>query len=275
MLEDLVPVVLSDEAADLPPLAGHLTEAARAELEGLAPWGYGFPVAPGVSSKDFDRGPDDADAAESELTLRMGVLERALLELELDGAERRDIATNCGIIPILLAKRAAVGVARVTAIDLQQVNVDKARALARLAGAGELEFFRADAFEYLRGCRAQSVDVVTALGLFYHLSNPLELIAELRRVARRAVIIDTIVHNFPFSGWVQTVTRFSADDELTHAYDPRKVAELHPTHRGMVDSLYQHGFREVREHRPSAGLLARRPAPIYATLNRRFYVATT
>ena len=125
----------------------------------------------------------------------------------------------------------------------------------------------------MRSSKDESFDMISALGIFYHLSDPLGLLDLMYQKARRAVLVDTIVHNFDFSGWIQTVSRHVKYADLGHANDTRKIVELHPTCRGLLDSLFQVGFTSIVEFMPSARLLAKYPGTIYASRNRRVFMA--
>lgn len=196
-----------------------------------------------------------------------------------------DLATNCGIIPLLLSKRHSFS--NILACDISPQNIDKAKFLQKLAnGESEntseddhvatqnIEFVTKDAYTVCDESLS-SFDIVTALGIFYHLSDPIGLLAKIRATTKHYTIIDTLSHNFPFSGWIQTVSRHVKYEHLSHANDTRKTVELHPTTRGMVDSLYQVGFNDVSIYLPSEALLENLPAHnVYKTLNRIFFVAS-
>ena len=125
----------------------------------------------------------------------------------------------------------------------------------------------------MQECEDESFDIISALGLFYHLSDPIGLMNLIYQKSRQTVVIDTIVHNFDFSGWVQTVSRHLKYPDLAHANDTRKLVELHPTYRGLVDTLFQVGFSDVIEIIPSPNLLRNFPSYIYSQRNRAMFIA--
>jgi 2-polyprenyl-3-methyl-5-hydroxy-6-metoxy-1,4-benzoquinol methylase len=174
------------------------------------------------------------------------------------------------VIPILLHRHSR-GV--VTGIDISDVNIQKAKLLKSLSGIEGLNFIAGDIFDALRESPDNSFSVISALGIFYHLSDPLGLLALMHQKVKDFVIIDTIVHNFAFSGWIQTVSRHIKDPTLVHANDTRKLSELHPTYRGILDALFQVGFKTIVEVIPAQSILEKFPGTIYSRKNRRMCVA--
>lgn len=245
-------------------------------LEKMSPWGYSFRITNSISAFDLDQrhfggaiGPRVDDGL-VEMDLRISVLERIFADFCQSGGRWLDVATNCGVIPILINRNRSL---EVHGIDLFEGNIEKAQALLALSGLTNMSYSQADAYEYLAACADGSFDIVSALGLFYHLSDPIGLMASIFRVTKRVAIIDTVVHNFGFSGWIQTISRHTKYEHLGHANDTRKIVELHPTYRGLVDTLFQVGFNDVIEVAPSQGLLNSCPSQIYSDRNRIMLVA--
>lgn len=244
----------------------------RSAIE-LAPWGYSFDLSDTLSSDGIDAGTNDAmsvPAGRNDLLLRMSMLRFVFQYFGIHG-NWIDVATNCGIIPILVAREWNIAV---TGSDLARTNIDKCELLKSLSGDERCRFFQADAFEHLRSVDQGSADLVSALGLFYHLSNPIELLELIFKASRRYALIDTVIHNFSFSGWIQTISRHVKHPNLAHANDTRKILELHPTYRGMIDALYQVGFRSVVEIVPGDEILQAFPDTIYHSRNRRMLLAS-
>lgn len=256
----------------------------------MRPWGYSFSIDDRFTAFDLDRF-DEASfqsfvaMAPTKETGALQPVDRGLVEMQLRlsilhaifklfgprrGDHWLDIATNCGIIPLLLNQERQM---KVTAVDLFDGNIQKASYLQQLTGKAGCDFQTADAFDYLKHCEDNAFDTLSALGLFYHLSDPIGMLDLMYRKTARMVVIDTVLHNFDFSGWIQTVSRHVKYSDLGHANDTRKIIELHPTFRGLVDALYQVGFERIIEVTASPELLVKYPAQIYKDRNRVFVVA--
>lgn len=273
--ERLVPffeVGESDEYIPGPLSKERLISRDLERARGLAPWGYSFDICPGISTDSIDIGRlDDYIRAEgrNDYIIRMSMFSYLMKKFSVEGSWL-DIATNSGIIPLMLSHGKNLSV---TGIDIGEVNIDKAQFLKSISGDQKSKFFVADAYEFLEGKGNECYDFISALGIFYHLSNPLGLLQLMHEKSKRFVLIDTIIHNFEFSGWVQTVSRHVKFSHLAHANDTRKIVELHPTYRGMIDALYQVGFDSVTEILPSEELLRKYPGTVYGTRNRRVLLA--
>lgn len=242
------------------------------QLRELSPWGYSFRICKEMTIYDVE-GQNSAPHALSEMDLRLSMFDYIFKEyVKNNSLSWLDIATNCGIIPLFIKRNIKTPI-NVTGIDLSPQNIEKADLLLNMVNDNSIKFTVADAYDYLSICEDESIDVISALGLFYHLSDPLRLMNLIYQKSKNIVIIDTIVHNFDFSGWIQTISRHVKYPNLRHANDTRKIIELHPTYRGMVDTLFQVGFNNVIEIIPSENLLAQFPAYIYGSKNRAVFVA--
>ena len=253
------------------PLAQTLSPAHLSDAIRYAPWGYSFDLCPDFSTDSIDAGSLNSSigAGRNDILLRLSMLSYILDHFQING-DWIDVASNCGIIPIMLTRGRDL---KVTGSDFANINIEKAMLLQRICGDQKCTFEVKDAFDHLRSVSQGSVDLVSALGIFYHLSNPIELLQLMHSATRSYVLIDTIIHNFEFSGWIQTISRHLKYPELAHANDTRKIIELHPTYRGMIDALYQVGFTSVVEVLPSEELLVAFPDTIYHTRNRRMLLA--
>ena len=266
-------VVPTSYKYEMKPLKPMLTDEERQTAIDLAPWGYSFDLSnelstDGIDSQSFDM--SIVAGGRNDLLLRLSMLSYIFDHFDISG-RWIDIATNCGIIPILLAKGRVLSA---TASDFAQINADKGNFLKKLSGDEKCRFETRDAFEHLRNTPENSIDFVSALGIFYHLSNPIEMLELMYKTTRKYVLVDTIIHNFAFSGWIQTISRHIKHPQLAHANDTRKILELHPTYRGMIDALYQVGFQSVVEVLPNDELLAAFPDTIYHSRNRRMLLAS-
>jgi len=269
---DLIPTIVTDVQVSVPPISDNPLTAEERELAlRLAPWGYSIDLDSEVNTKQLDQerlGIDFGSTGKHETAIRMSILDLAMKAFAPSG-RWLDIATNNGSIPLILSKGKNY---TVEANDINAVNIEKAQFLQKLSGREDCKFFVSDAFDHLRFAEDESYDVISALGLFYHLSDPLGLASLMYQKTKKVAIIETIVHNFPFSGWIQTVSRHVKFEELRHANDSRKIFELHPTYRGMIDTLFQVGFSAVYEVLPSEQTLAANPGTVFSTRNRRLFI---
>lgn len=248
-----------------------LTDHDLKTLENVSPWGYSFRVYKNITMRNIEirnytQLREEEDLGLIEMDLRTSLLDYIFSTYGKKNSETwLDIATNCGIIPLFIMKNRKLDV---EAIDLFDQNIEKANLLAKLLNNSSIKFHTADAFDFLRKHTDNSYDIISALGLFYHLSDPVGLMTLIYQKIKRMAIIDTIVHNIDFSGWIQTISRHVKYSELDHANDTRKIIELHPTYRGLIDTMFQVGFKEVIEILPSQSLLKKFPSYIYKDNNR-------
>jgi Methyltransferase domain len=275
--EVIIEKVLADNIYTPILLERNLETTELKQLEELSPWGYSFRVCPGITTnniqtQNYNLLPEYKDPGLIEMDLRISMLDFIFEKYVTNNSKSwLDVATNGGIIPLFINRKRQI---KVTGIDLFSQNIEKANCLSRMSGDNNsLSFAVADAYDFLRECKDESFDIISALGLFYHLSDPIGLMNLIYQKSRQTVVIDTIVHNFDFSGWIQTVSRHLKYPDLAHANDTRKVVELHPTYRGLVDTLFQVGFSDVIEIIPSPNLLIKFPSYIYSQRNRAMFVA--
>jgi 2-polyprenyl-3-methyl-5-hydroxy-6-metoxy-1,4-benzoquinol methylase len=272
-LEYLVPTIEAKDEYECRPICSRpLTPDQLNLAKQLGPWGYAFDLSSDVSTEQLDseilRREIDKTSRHEHI-IRMSMFSKLLSTFKITGSWI-DLGTNSGVIPVLLHKHCAD---LVSGIDISDVNIQKANLLKSLSGIEKLHFTAGDIFDVLRENPDNSFSVISALGIFYHLSDPLGLLALMRQKVKDFVIIDTIMHNFSFSGWIQTVSRHIKDPTLAHANDTRKLSELHPTYRGMVDALFQVGFETIVEVIPAQSILEKFPGTIYSAKNRRMCVA--
>ncbi len=269
---DLIPVLIANhEFNPMPICESELTPELREKAYELGPWGYSFDIAPGFNSKSIDRerfGAHPENIGWYELLIRTAMLDHAMKHFAPSGSWL-DLATNSGSIPLILAKGRNY---RIDASDFNSENIEKANYLKEIGGISNCNFTVADAYEQLKSLDDNAYDIISAHGIFYHLSDPLGLAQLMFQKTKKIVMIETIVQNFPFSGWFQTVSRHVKYAELAHANDTRKIFELHPTYRGMIDTLFQSGFSNVFEVLPSDAILAKYPGTIFSSRNRRLFI---
>ena len=269
---DLIPIITAEHEFKPRPISDEpLTQAQNELAFELAPWGYSFDLSPGFNTRTIDYekyGAAIDSIGWSELVIRTSMLDLAMKQFAPSGIWL-DLATNSGSLPLILSKDKSY---RIEGNDLSEINIRKANFLKELGGVKDCDFQVADAFDYLKSQNDNTYDILSAHGIFYHLSDPLGLAHLIFQKTKKIAMIETIVQNFPFSGWIQTVSRHIKHTQLAHANDTRKIFELHPTYRGMIDTLFQVGFSEVIEVLPSDDILNRYPDTIFSTRNRRLFI---
>jgi SAM-dependent methyltransferase len=199
----------------------------------MAPWQYRFELRPGVITPNSDEHHD--------WNLRRRKLVFALLDGLVaarggyGGQSFLDCGCNAGLWSFELHRR---GARRIRAFDGRSVNVEKCELVREARGidAKELELRTANVYDLER--EFEPHDVVLALGLFYHLSNPVEVARQIAAVTRWAAVIDSNVLLAP-----TTALEFRVEDPRPH---PNAVesAVLLPTRSALIEMLRAAGFRD-------------------------------
>ena len=271
-LVDEIMVTASDRFIDRPLSVARPTRSDIEALERLGPWGYSLELYPGLSTATVDRQQALVDLRprrQEAKAIRLSMLDRAMLEFGPIGS-LLDFATDCGLMPLKLSDR--IG-GPIVGIDPLDGNIRKAQLLADLSGRSDVSFIAADPCDYLECLSADAVDCISTFGLSHQLTDPIPMLRLMYEKTARLVLIDTRIHNLPFSGWVRSL---AADDDLRYVQQTgaEPAIELQPTCRGLVDSLYQVGFEMVTEIVPSPSLLASVDQPTaYHGHKRAIFVA--
>lgn len=262
-LVDEVMVSIADRFQDRPLSETEPSEDDLERLRSLCPWGYALDLYPGIAGLALDRQGSVVDiASESReaLSIRMSLLDKALAEFAPVGS-LLDLGTDSGLIPVKLADR--IG-GRIVGVDRREDAIRRAEVLRAIVGRGNRRFMTADAAAYLQRLKPDSFDCISALGLLHGLADPMRLLRLMYEKTARIVLIDTMIHNYPVPGWIQSTSRQAACEG----------DGLQPTYRGIIDSLYQVGFETITEIVPAPSLLAAVTQPtVYHTHNRALFVA--
>lgn len=115
-------------------------------------------------------------------------LRRALARLG-DGPACADLFCADGYYSCLLKTIAPA--ARVTGVDLDGEELERARLAARALELDGVEFVRMDVRDFL--APAAAYDLVLCAGGLYHLADPADLIARLARATRRFALVQSVV----------------------------------------------------------------------------------
>src|SRR5262249_11336285 len=144
----------------------------------------------------------------------------------LAGLRVADLGCLEGAFALALATRGA----DVLGIEARKKNLDKANLLREHFGLPNLAFVQRDGKDFdpkLVGM----VDLILALGILYHLEQPVRWIRQISESARRILVLDT---------------HFAPADEDLHLVDPR-INRLGPLEKQTIEGLTYEGrwFREV------------------------------
>ncbi|WPZ32399.1 hypothetical protein T8K17_14235 [Thalassobaculum sp. OXR-137] len=223
-----------------------------------------------------------AERSIAEIRHRIGEVRESLIdEIMVSAAERLDPDPGGGggaaaaesAIRLSLVDKALVEFAPVG--DLLEIAAGDSRLSARLSdriGGGVRTLDRSPQVGIdLDMPWPNAADCVLALDPYRGTADPIRLTRRLYGATARLLVLDTMLHDFPFSGWIQTLS-----DAPAPASGPRgrMAIELQPTYRGLIDSLYQVGFEAVTEVVPAPSLFAALPyATPYHAHRRAVFVA--
>ncbi len=151
--------------------------------------------------------------------------------------------------------------ARVTGIDLDAREIERARTAAQVLGLSGLEFVCADVDPWIAATQ-ERFDLIFCAGGLYHLSRPERLLASLSRIAARYLVLQSVVSlenqepeyfEAPAPGW-RHGSRFSHQ---------RLVAWLGEYGWEIVDQLRHElpGNRRLRDRGSSCFICRRAEAP--------------
>lgn len=146
-----------------------------------------------------------------------------------------DVASHCGVLALEFA---AHGFKHVLGTDLRKENVDQANFLKSSFGIENVEF-KVDNARNLKGYKA---DIVFCGGLLYHVTFPVELVADLFDATEKFLIFDSLCQKHPFSGF-----HLCGGRDVKRSLEGDNAIELVPTYRAIIDLLRGAGFVEIYE----------------------------
>jgi tRNA (mo5U34)-methyltransferase len=212
-------------------------------IQKLIPWQYRFELAPGVLTPNTD---DHHDWNVRRRKLILGVLDGLLQNPVADLYPQctfLDCGCNAGAWSFELHRR---GARRVQAFDGRDVNVEKCNLVRESRGIpeSELQFRQTNLYDLEH--TFEPTDVVMALGILYHLSNPVEVVRQLANVTRWMLLVDCNVNTQPGS-----VCVFRAEDPELH-HNGIEASVLVPNRNALVSMLHAAGFGTVTQVMPPA-----------------------
>ncbi len=225
------------------------------ELKALHPWAYQIEF--GSTSTLGSRAHDEWIYHRYRASTLVG------LAAEIAGDRRgqlsvTDVACHCGVFALEFAE---LGFGQVLGVDLRPENINQANYLARTFDVPNTTFAVGNARDVESWRQA---DVMFCGGLFYHVTFPIELLAGIYDRTREFAIIDTVAQRHPFSGFLIVGSK-----NVGSSLEGDNSIEFSPTYRGMIDTIYGAGFKEVYE------IIGDRAAeaPQYKTNNTRSFLA--
>lgn len=161
-----------------------------------------------------------------------------LLGGTLEGKRVLDLGCNAGYWSLLAVQH---GCDYVLGIDARRMHIDQANLVFEVKGVDRSRFsFRCgNVFEILKE-GIGTFDVVLCLGLFHHISKPMELLELISAVNSDVLVIDTVFSSR--EGPCLEIRRESTEDP-TNAYDYDIV--FVPTREGLLTMLEQFGYRAI------------------------------
>ncbi|MDX9911336.1 MAG: methyltransferase domain-containing protein [Phycisphaerales bacterium] len=207
-------------------------ELARLVAE-LAPWQYRFELAPGVETMPV------CPSHEYQLGRRrllFGALDGLVGPRGYAGLSCLDIACNAGAWSLELHARGATDI---DAFDARPENVRKAELVREVKGvpASHIRYRVGNVYDLSKDY--QPHDLCLALGVFYHLANPMELARQLFESTTWLAVVDSDV--IPEPG---NFLRYMRED-ATRQHNGVEDIILKPTAAALVQMLHDAGFGSV------------------------------
>jgi 2-polyprenyl-3-methyl-5-hydroxy-6-metoxy-1,4-benzoquinol methylase len=198
------------------------TPAAIEEMRDfLSPWNHNIRLAPGIYTAFVEDWYPEHEAIMN------------LVDRHLGGYAGRRVL-DLGCLEGYFSVECALHGAEVLGIDAKEINLKKCEFVRSVLRVPSLSFALDDAMNVTRE-RYGSFDVVLALGLLYHLEDPVSFLANVARLCEGFLVLDTLValeeRPQQISGW---------EPELSAV---REFSFGQRTYRG----------RHYREYQPGAG----------------------
>lgn len=190
---------------------------------------------------------------EEMLSLVHDALDRHDLIGQLPSSSIVDLAAAEGFVTTRLVDW---GATRLDAVELSAGNLDRLSLVWHYLDYQEraqLQLYRMDFEQAGWALRMpQNYDIVFALGIIYHLENPLLFARNLFELTNEACIIESDTPTFPkpnrFRG--NGVVYLNKDQVTIDAGDIRKLIEFRPDREALIDLMLTAGFRSVEVLEP-------------------------
>jgi len=173
-----------------------------------------------------------------------------------------DAGCHEGFYSIELAKR---GVPRVLGVDVREESLERARFVARMLGIRNVEFKQMNA-EQVSPANTGPFELTLALGLLYHLENPMLCLRKICAVTKELCVLETQViedvegaaewgarmWTRPYQGIVALIDETSEFDSDNRETGATPLAFC-PSRKGLTTMLLHAGFQRVEFIEPPAG----------------------
>lgn len=227
--------------------------ALRAEIESEPGWMYPWRLGGGVEPPLLHPGMPSLHRTRAEM-IEPGA--REALARAGAGARALDIACHEGWFAHRLLEW---GAERVVAVDIREINVRRATLVRDHLGvpADRLEIRQADVYD-LRAADLGRFDVVLALGVVYHLENPIGALRVVRSLTDGLCVVESQLtrQEAPISmGWgpsddlieepASWAARREASDERDTLHAFGDVVSMVPNRAALIQGMTAAGFRDV------------------------------
>jgi len=215
------------------------TEELKRQRDAMAPWGFWFKLAPGITTKKL------GIQGRNRLTCRSHLISTTVERLLGKNIARTtvlDMGCHSGFFCMDMASR---GVQHVTGVELRAENLRQGDFLKQHFDIPNISFIQGNIAEWKP---AKTFSVVLNLGLLYHVIDPVTLMRNTYDWCDYFAVVDTVCHHEPISAYIAA---FNKDVE-GHAEGTHSV-ELHPTYRALIDTMHDAGFVDLVELIADAG----------------------
>ncbi len=256
--EELLPRLMCYCSKDLPEFMSRgkpeSEELLRNKIKENGPWGFWFSLAPGINTKKIDMHGRNRIVCRSHL---ISAAVQKFMGKNISDNTVLDIGSHSGFFSLDMAHR---GVKSVKGVELRPENIKQAKFLQDHYNINNVEFEQGDITTWQP---QHQYSVVLNLGLLYHVIDPISLVRRTYDWCTDFAVIDTVCHHEPVSAFIAA---FNKDPNL-HA-EGLHTAELHPTYRALIDTMYDAGFVDLIELVGDAGVDGR-VSDLYRSRNRR------
>jgi SAM-dependent methyltransferase len=190
----------------------------------LSPWNHNIQLAPGVYTADCDEWYGEHQAI-------MNVIDG-----HLNGGFAGNRVLDIGCLEGYFSLECALHGADVVGIDAKEINLKKCEFVKSVLGVPNVSFMLGDAMDVTRE-RYGGFDAVLALGLLYHLDDPVSFLSRAAEVCDGFLVLDTLV---ALEDEAQTI-----DDWKPELSDLRELQLGEKSYPGRLYREFEDGTDEV------------------------------
>lgn len=211
-------------------------------VESMRPWGFYFRMLDDITTEHPVEIEEDSRyrrMTRNRTLCRSQLITDTVVRLMGDSLHETrvlDMGANCGFFSFDIAH---YGAKEVTALEYREDNIARGNFLKSFYGFPQVNFIKTDVMEWEPD---EPYDVVYNLGLLYHVIDPIGLLRRTYEWCTDFAVVDTVCHRYPFAGFIP---RFEKDTSMSG--EGRYNIEMHPTYRGLIDSMHYVGFKHLLE----------------------------